>query len=159
MKISDTHQQEFTCLKDTVCYPESPGWCRGLQPGLDVALTWISTPGTCLWAGKNAPSIWLLSSSCRCRCAPCTGVRAGLLVRGKALPLAALAQVLAALGSLCDQGQYTLGLQEVWMGCGGEGAPCGSGGPGAEAGECARPVKQVKRALYPFKLSLKLYMV
>ena len=44
------------------------------------------------------------------------------------------------------------------MGCGGEGAPCGSGGPDAEAGERARPVNQVKRALHPFKVGLKLCM-
>lgn len=81
----------------------------------------------------------------------------GLPVRGKALPLATLAGVLAALGaSVWPQSMRT--EAEVWVGRGGEGAPCGSGGPGTKAEEHARPVKWVKRALHLFKLSLKLCM-
>lgn len=43
-------------------------------------------------------------------------------------------------------------------GSGGVGAPCGSGGPGAEAVQRARPVNPVARASPPLKLGLKLCM-
>ena len=81
-----------------VCPASSGGW----QPGLNAALTWIPAPGTCLWADKNAPSVWLLSSSCGMQLPPraqVPGQGRGLPVRGKALTLAALARVLAALGA------------------------------------------------------------
>lgn len=123
--MSDTHQRESACLKNTVCYPERARLAQGAGSQHRTPPTQSPPQEPALGQRKQHPVSGRPAVAAGRSCRParrCPGRGGGCRSGG-----GFLLDSWQPWGSLGNHSQCTLGLQEVWGRCGGEGAPCSSG--------------------------------